>query len=80
MTDYFEPHRLTIPVQKGSRLFVRRDGEIAFDRGFKNKNEASGWINGLDYHLDWRAGFTFKIRGDSTFMEIVDRKGVLIKP
>ena len=79
-TDYFEPHRLTIPVQKGNRLFIRRNDQIDLERGFKTKKEASDWIDGLGYALDWRAGYTFRIRGDSTHMDVVDRKGARIKP
>lgn len=67
---------MNIPVQKRTILFVRRDGKL-LDGGFKSKAEANEWIYSLD--LDWRAGFVFKIKGDTTDMQIVNKSGVIIK-
>jgi hypothetical protein len=46
-----------------------------FDRGFKSKDEASSWIDGLGCRLDWRAGFVARLRGEDTNIEIVYRQG-----
>lgn len=69
----------SIPFQGGCRWFVKRGDEFTLDRGFRSKREASDWIDSLGDRLDWRAGFTFHIKGDSTHMEIVSRSGGLAK-
>jgi len=69
----------SIPCQIGCRWFVRRGDEFMLDRGFRSKREASEWIASFGDSLDWRAGFTFHLKGDTTHMEIVSRTGNLAK-
>lgn len=74
----FDPE--SVPQQPGCRWFIKRDDTLLLDRGFRTKTEASEWINQLDYRLDWRVGFTFKLRGEATVMQIVNRSGESPKP
>lgn len=64
-----------VPVQNHCRWFVRRGEMLALDRGFRTIAEASQWIEAFGIALDWRAGFTFQLKGDEVLMEIVDRNG-----
>lgn len=69
-----------VPTQARCRRFVRRGATTRFDRGFRAKGDASNWIDGMGTRLDWRAGFTFRLRGDDVDIVIVDRKGNVAKP
>lgn len=69
-----------VPIQARCRWFVRRDGEVNYDRGFRSKDDAANWIAAFGDRLEWRVGFTFRLRGDTTHMEIVSRQGVVAKP
>lgn len=66
-----------IPLQSNCRWFVRRADTGLADtaRGFRSKDAASAWIDSFGQRLDWRAGFTFRLKGDTTHMEIVSRNG-----
>lgn len=64
-----------VPLQDRCRWFVRRGATTKFTRGFRSKDEANAWINAFGYRLDWRAGYVFRLRGDSVEMAIVDRRG-----
>lgn len=68
-----------VPLQRNCRWFVSRGATVNYERGFRSKQGASDWINAFGERLDWRAGFTFKLKGDSTHMEIVSRKGDVAK-
>jgi len=68
-----------VPIQGNCRWFLRRGATVKYDRGFRSKQGASEWIDSLGVELDWRAGFTFRLKGDSTHMEIVNRQGELAK-
>lgn len=70
----------SIPAQKRRRLFVKRGSIVWQDRGFSSKSEADNWINNFGRALDWRAGFVFRLRGDDTDIEIVDRQGNRVRP
>lgn len=65
----------TIPQLKGRRLFVKYGDKVWSDRGFRSKKEAGEWIDSHWRVMDWRAEFVFRLRGDATDIEIVDRKG-----
>ncbi|HEK4047852.1 hypothetical protein [Pseudomonas aeruginosa] len=52
---------------------------MKYERGFRSKLDASNWINAFGERLDWRAGFTFKLKGDTIHMEIVSRQGDVAK-
>lgn len=70
-----------VPEQKGCRWFLKRgDYPVDFARGFRSKAEASQWIDEMGRRLDWRSGYTFRLRGDDCSMDIVDRRGVRAKP
>jgi hypothetical protein len=62
-----------------ARWFVKRGASTNFDCGFRSKKEASDWIDSHE-NLDWREGFTFRIKGRDTFYSIVDRYGQTPKP
>lgn len=64
-----------VPQQKRCRWFVRRGATTRFDRGFRSKDDAGNWIAAFGSRLDWRVGFLFRLRGDNTDIEIVDRQG-----
>ncbi len=66
-----------VPLQDKCRWFVRRGATTKFNRGFRSKDEANGWINALGRRLDWRTGFVFRLRGDGVDMAIVDRRGAV---
>lgn len=68
-----------VPTQDRCRWFVRRGATTRFDCGFRTKGDASTWIDRMGTRLDWRAGFTFRLRGDDTDIAIVDRKGNVAK-
>jgi hypothetical protein len=69
-----------VPQQPRARLFVKRGDTVDFTRGFSSKDAANTWITELGRRLDWRAGYVFRLRGDTSDMHIVDRQGVTIKP
>ncbi|MCS7526924.1 hypothetical protein N0609_11480 [Pseudomonas aeruginosa] len=69
----------SVPLQGNCRWFVRRGGSVNYERGFRSKQEASNWISDFGERLDWRVGFTFKLKGDSTHMEVVNRQGAVAK-
>ena len=64
-----------VPLQDKCRWFVRRGATTKFNRGFRTKVEADGWINAFGCRLDWRAGYVFRLRGEDVDMAIVDRRG-----
>ena len=64
-----------VPSQERRRWFVQRGAMTKYNVGFSSKVEASKWIDDLGNRLDWRVGFTFRLRGDSVDMHIVDRFG-----
>lgn len=64
-----------VPLQKGCRWFVRHGATTSFDRGFVSKSDADAWIKSLGYLVDWRAGFSFQLKGDSQILVVVDRAG-----
>lgn len=64
-----------VPLQGHARWFLRRDGVVKAERGFRSMQEASAWIDEFGCRLDWRVGYTFQLKGDSTVMEIVSRRG-----
>lgn len=68
-----------VPQQDRCRWFVRLGAQTMFDRGFRSKDEASGWLDKFGRRLDWRAGFVARLRGDSKDIEIVDRAGQVAK-
>ena len=70
----------SVPLQGNCRWFVRRGATVKYERGFRSKLDASNWIDQFGAELDWRAGYTFHLKSDSTHMEIVDRQGNLAKP
>ncbi len=74
----FDPE--SVPQQPGCRWFIKRDDALLLDRGFRTKAEASEWIDQLGYRLDWRVGFTFKLRGEPNIMQIANRSGEVPKP
>jgi hypothetical protein len=66
------------PVTTGARWFVRqggKNGQVELGKGFASKKQASEWINDFGGKLDWRAGFVFRLKGDTVDSEIVDRAG-----
>lgn len=69
-----------VPLGSGLRWFLKRGPKTVLTRGFASKSDASAWINSLGPRLDWRAGFVFRLRGDSMDMEIVNRHGTVAKP
>ena len=69
----------SVPLQGNCRWFVRRGEIVKYGRGFRSKQDASHWIEAFGERLDWRAGFTFKLKDDSIHMEIVNRQGELAK-
>lgn len=69
----------SVPLQGNCRWFVRRGDTVKYERGFRSKLDASNWINAFCERLDWRVGFTFKLKGDSVHMEIVSRQGEVAK-
>lgn len=69
----------SVPLQGNSRWFVSRGATVKYERGFRSKQDASEWIDGFGAELDWRAGYTFQLKGDTTHMEIVNRQGELAK-
>jgi hypothetical protein len=69
-----------VPLGTGLRWFVKRGPKIVLSRGFASKADASAWIAELGERLDWRAGFVFRLRGDNTDMEIVNRHGIVANP
>jgi hypothetical protein len=69
-----------VPQQPRARLFLKRGDAVDFTRGFSSKAAASEWIANMGRRLDWRAGFVFRLRGDTVEMHIVDRNGATVKP
>lgn len=65
----------SVPLQGNCRWFVRRGATVKYNRGFRSKEDASNWIDAFGPSLNWRAGFTFQLKGDAVAMEIVNRKG-----
>jgi hypothetical protein len=68
-----------VPLQDRCRWFVRYGAKTMFDRGFRSKDEANDWIDGLGRRLDWRSGFVARLRGDDKDIVVVDRKGQIAK-
>lgn len=64
-----------VPMQPRCRWFVQRGATTKFERGFRSKQDASKWIE--SQRPAWRAGFTFRLRGDDVDMYIVNRGGQL---
>ncbi|WP_413460734.1 hypothetical protein [Herbaspirillum huttiense] len=69
-----------VPMQKRCRWFVRHGATTKFDRGFRAKADADNWINAMRSRIEWRAGFVFRLEGDSVDMSIVDRSGKVATP
>jgi hypothetical protein len=67
----------SIPHQSKCRWFLRRGDIVEYGRGFRSKRAANEWIDLLGRRLDWRAGFSFQIKGDPQVMHIVSRQGEL---
>lgn len=59
----------------GLRWFIQRGATTWFNRGFRTKARANAWISMHGNALDWRAGYLFRLRGDSRDVKIVDRHG-----
>ncbi|MBN3777025.1 hypothetical protein G3O06_05500 [Burkholderia sp. Ac-20345] len=70
----------SVPQQKRCRWFVRQGATTRFDRGFRSKEAASKWIDAFGPSLDWRVGFRFRLKGDVTDVEIIDRQGQIAQP
>ena len=66
-----------IPRQNRCRWFLQHGACTRFDRGFRNKDEIEVWIRTL--RLDWRSGYTFRIRGEEVDSYIVNRRGFLAR-
>lgn len=64
-----------VPQESRARWFLKRGATTKFDRGFASKDSADKWINAFGARLDWRAGYSFQLRGDSVEMSVVDRQG-----
>ncbi len=58
---------------------MRRGDTVKYERGFRNKQDASNWINAFSERLVCRAGLTLKLKGNSIHMEIINRQGELTK-
>lgn len=69
-----------VPLEPKARWFVQRDGNADPARGFATKAAADAWIEAFGYKREWRAGFAFRLKGDSCEMEIVDRSGNPARP
>ena len=46
----------SVPLQKGCRWFLTKGASTKYDRGFRSKEEANGWITSFWDALDWLAG------------------------
>jgi hypothetical protein len=66
-------------VDKGARWFLKEGADTSFLRGFTSKEYASLWIESLGRKVDWRAGFTFRLRDGNSDLSIVNRTGKLAK-
>lgn len=66
-----------IPKQNRCRWFLQHGASTRFDCGFRNKDEIEAWIRTL--RLEWRSGYTFRIRGEDVDSYIVNRKGFLAR-
>ena len=66
----------SVPLQNKCRWFVKRGATTWFNRGFRTMKEADDWIVSHKDRILWRAGFTFKIKGEDEKIEIVKRSGV----
>ena len=64
-----------VPQEPRARWFVKRGAKTQYDRGFATKDSANAWINAFGRRLDWRAGYSFQLRGDAVEMSIVGRLG-----
>jgi hypothetical protein len=64
-----------VPQEPRPKWFVQREGAVDMTRGFSSKASADAWIKGFGRRLDWRAGYVFRLRGDTAEMTIVDRNG-----
>ncbi|WP_338924469.1 hypothetical protein V0M98_33175 (plasmid) [Pseudomonas silesiensis] len=69
-----------VPLQNKCRWFVKHGATTRYDRGFRSKAEADAWINAFGRHLDWRAGYVFRLKGGQYDISVIDRQGVLAKP
>lgn len=64
-----------VPQEPRPKWFVQRNGAADMSRGFSSKASADAWITDFGRRLDWRAGYVFRLRGDTAEMIIVDRNG-----
>jgi hypothetical protein len=64
-----------VPAESRPRWFIKRGAYIHTEAGFGSKESANAWLADLGRRLDWRAGSTFRLRGDYVSMELVDRAG-----
>lgn len=62
-------------VGPGLRWFVKRGAKTWFERGFRTKARAGAWIDEHGEEVEWRAGYVFRMKGDSVDVQIVDRRG-----
>lgn len=69
-----------VPLQNKCRWFVKHGATTRYDRGFRSKVEADAWINAFGHHLDWRAGYVFRLKGGQYDISVIDRQGQLAKP
>jgi len=57
-----------------ARWFRRCGATTHYNKGFTSKEIASLWIDSLP-DLDWRAGFVYRLYGDTQDRMIVSKKG-----
>jgi hypothetical protein len=64
----------------GLRWFIRVGGDVQQNVGFRSKQRANSWIESHGRAVDWRAGYSFRLRDSTLDIEVVDAKGNLAKP
>jgi len=57
------------------RWFLQRGTTTYHERGFRSKRDVRNWIESLGERIDWRAGFVFRLKGDTCDTSFVDRYG-----
>lgn len=62
-------------AKKRARWFLQKGEIVISSIGFKSKGDASRYID--SFPLEWRVGFLFKLRGDSSEYKIVNRHGIM---
>lgn len=68
----------TLPSRKRCRYFLRIGGRTKYLWGFRSKAEVEDWIECRvrEHGLDWRVGYTVKLRGELPLFFIVNRHGL----